>query len=217
LTERIELAEPVLRANDIVARRVRRLLEEAGVYAFNLISSPGSGKTSLLVRLLEMLRGELRMLVLVGDVQTDNDARRLRHTGVEAVQIVTGGTCHLEAPSIERQLIGRRLAELDLLIIENVGNLVCPTGYDLGEDAKVVALSVAEGDDKPEKYPGIFARADAVLLTKTDLLPHVPFDPRAAEGHIRRLQPDVPIFPVSALRDEGVAAFADWIRARAGA
>jgi hydrogenase nickel incorporation protein HypB len=210
--DRIEIAQPVLRANDAVAARVRGMLAESGVFAFNLISSPGSGKTSLLVRVLEELLPRHRILVLVGDIQTDNDARRLQQTGVEAIQIVTGGTCHLEAPSIERHLVGRDLSGLDLLVIENVGNLVCPTGYDLGEAAKVVALSVAEGDDKPEKYPGIFHKAAAVVLTKTDLLPYVPFDPKVAEGHIRRLAPDVPIFPVSTLKDEGVGAFTGWIR-----
>lgn len=214
MMERIETERPVLRANDIVAGRVREMLLSGRVFAFNLISSPGAGKTSLLIRVLEALREDYRILVLVGDLQTENDARRLRETGVEAIQIVTGGTCHLEAPSVERHLRERDLSQLDLLVIENVGNLVCPTSYDLGEAAKVVALSVTEGADKPEKYPGIFRKAEAVLLTKTDLLPYVPFDPVEAETHIRRLSPDVPLFPVSALRGEGIGVFADWIRLR---
>ncbi|HVB10694.1 MAG TPA: hydrogenase nickel incorporation protein HypB [Bacillota bacterium] len=214
---RIVVAEPVLKANDLVAARTRGLLHDAGVFSFNMMSSPGSGKTSLLVRVLEELRADYRILVLVGDIQTENDARRLRQTGVEAIQIVTGGTCHLEAPLVQRHLAGRDLSELDLLVIENVGNLVCPAGYDLGEDCKVVALSVTEGDDKPEKYPGIFLRAQAVVLTKTDLLPYVPFDPAVAERHIRDLSPDVPIFPVSTLRGDGIGAFTGWIRGRISA
>ena len=164
--------------------------------AVNLISSPGSGKTALLERTLEDFAPGTRVAVVTGDIQTDNDARRLARFGYPVKQITTGGACHLDARMVEKSLASWDLASLDLLIIENVGNLVCPTSYDLGEAAKIVLLSVTEGEDKPLKYPGIFHRAELMVLTKIDLLPYVPFDIAAARVNARKVHPAMEILEV---------------------
>ena len=179
----------VLSENDQIAARLRDAFRATGTLVVNLISSPGSGKTMLLEKTLEMLPAGTRAAVLTGDIQTDNDARRLARYGYPVRQITTAGACHLDARMVENQLAGwlDDSEPLDLLLIENVGNLVCPTSYDLGEDAKIVVLSVTEGEDKPLKYPGIFRKAQLMVLNKVDLLPYVPFDPKLALENARRI------------------------------
>ncbi|MBQ2477608.1 MAG: hydrogenase nickel incorporation protein HypB, partial [Desulfovibrio sp.] len=178
----------------------------------NLISSPGAGKTTLLERTLTDLGKEFKMAVIEGDLQTDNDARRVAATGVQAVQIDTEGGCHLDSNLILNALDNLDLTGVDILFIENVGNLVCPTEFDLGEDAKVGILSVTEGDDKPEKYPLLFNLAKAMVLNKTDLLPYVQFDVEKASRHARALNKDLPIFQVSATKGDGLEAWYGWLR-----
>jgi hydrogenase nickel incorporation protein HypB len=184
------------------------------VFCLNIISSPGSGKTSLLERTLEILPRNERVAVLTGDIQTDNDAARLRRFRFPVKQITTGGTCHLDAKMIERHLADWKLEDLDLLLIENVGNLVCPSSYDLGEDAKIVLLSVTEGEDKPLKYPTIFFKSDLLILTKTDLLPYVPFDINAAADNARRVHPSIEIVKVSCLTGNGLHEWMMWLEQR---
>jgi hydrogenase nickel incorporation protein HypB len=211
MSERVTLEKKVLSENDRVAAELRARFREHGILTLNLLSSPGAGKTTLLERTLESFpRGE-RVAVLTGDVQTDNDARRLQRFGFPVRQITTGGACHLDARMIERALADWRLEDFSLLFIENVGNLVCPSSYDLGEAAKIVLLSVTEGDDKPLKYPSIFLRSKLMLLTKTDLLPHVPFSLTAARENALRIQPRLDILEVSAASGAGLDAWRDWI------
>ena len=173
---RVPLEGKVLNENARVAAELRERFREHRVLVVNLVSSPGSGKTTLLEKTLEHLPTGSRVAVLTGDLQTENDANRLKRYGYPVKQIVTGGTCHLDARMIEKHIADWDLAKLDALIIENVGNLVCPSSYDLGESAKIVLLSVTEGEDKPLKYPSIFFKSELMILTKTDLLPYVPFD-----------------------------------------
>ena len=182
--------------------------------AVNLMSAPGSGKTALLEATAEALRGELRMAVLVGDLETDNDARRIRAHGVPAQQITTGGACHLDAHLVHAALHEIRLRDVDVLFIENVGNLVCPASFDLGQHRNVALLSHTEGDDKPAKYPVLFRTADLVLLTKSDLAPHLDdFDAARAERCLRALANPAPVFALSARRGAGMRPWLDWIRA----
>jgi hydrogenase nickel incorporation protein HypB len=209
----IELREPVMARNNEIAATVRARLAAAGVPALNFVSSPGSGKTLLLERTLAVLGGELRMAVVTGDVQTQNDADRLaRHTTRLVQAVVTGGACHLDARQVETALEAIDLAGTDLLFVENVGNLVCPASWDLGEDAKVVLFSVTEGEDKPLKYPKVFQQARYAVLTKTDLLPYVPFDVEQALGFARQVNPDLRFFRTSALTGEGLDAWFDFLR-----
>jgi hydrogenase nickel incorporation protein HypB len=184
------------------------------VLCLNLISSPGSGKTSLLERTLESLPPQTRVAVLTGDIQTENDANRLRRAGFPVKQITTGGTCHLDARMVDKHLAGWRLEDLDLLFIENVGNLVCPSSYDLGEAAKVVLLSVTEGEDKPLKYPSIFFKSELMVLNKIDLLPYVPFNAAAAEENARKVHPGMEIVRVSCTTREGLDAWLTWLEKR---
>jgi len=179
----------ILKENDRIAAELRARFQEHGILCLNLVSSPGAGKTSLLERTLESFAPGERVAVLTGDIQTDNDAVRLARAGFPVQQITTGGTCHLDARMIEKALAAWNLEELDLLLIENVGNLVCPSNYDLGEAAKVVVLSVTEGEDKPLKYPAMFFRSELLILNKVDLLPHVPFDLRQARANAQRVHP----------------------------
>lgn len=205
---RIEVREKVLARNNELAAEVRRRLTEAGVPALNLVSSPGAGKTLLLERTLEALGSVLKIGVITGDVQTENDARRLARCTDALVQaVVTGGGCHLDALQILTALEAIDLHRTDLLFIENVGNLVCPANWDLGETAKVVVFSVAEGEDKPLKYPKVFEEADYVVLNKIDLLPHVPFSVDRAMAYARQVNPALRFFLVSALKEEGME---DW-------
>jgi hydrogenase nickel incorporation protein HypB len=212
--ERVPLEKKVLSENDRLAAELRAKFQEHGIYCLNLISSPGSGKTSLLERTLESFPATERVAVLTGDIQTENDANRLRRFGFPVKQITTGGTCHLDAKMIERHLADWRLEDIDLLLIENIGNLVCPSSYDLGEAAKVVVLSVAEGEDKPLKYPSIFFKSDLLILNKTDLLPYVPFDINAAAENARRIHPDIEIVKVSCLSRNGLHEWLSWLEQR---
>jgi hydrogenase nickel incorporation protein HypB len=208
---RVPLEQKVLSENDRIAATLRERFLKYGVLCVNLISSPGSGKTSLLERTLEMLPRSSRVAVLTGDIQTENDAERLRRFGYPVKQITTGGTCHLDARMIERHLADWKLEDLDILFIENVGNLVCPSSYDLGEAAKIVVLSVTEGEDKPLKYPSIFFKAVLMILNKVDLLPYVPFDIAAAEENARRVHPGMEILRLSCLRGNGFPEWLAWL------
>ena len=208
---RVPLEKKILSENDRVAADLRERFKEHGTLCLNLISAPGSGKTSLLEKTLESLPQSERVAVLTGDIQTENDATRLRRFGFPVKQITTGGTCHLDARMIERHLADWRLEEIDLLFIENVGNLVCPSSYDLGEAAKIVLLSVAEGEDKPLKYPATFHHADLMILTKTDLLPYVPFQLELVRENARRVQPEIEILELSCTTSEGLDRWYAWI------
>ncbi len=209
--ERLPLERKVLSENDRIAANLRAQFAERGILCLNLISSPGSGKTSLLERTLESLDKTDRVAVLTGDIQTENDAKRLARFGFPVKQITTGGTCHLDARMIEKGLAGWNLADIDLLLIENVGNLVCPSSYDLGEAAKVVVLSVAEGEDKPLKYPSIFFKSGLLVLNKVDLLPYVSFDIDAAEANARQIHRDIEIVRVSCRTCDGLRDWLGWL------
>jgi hydrogenase nickel incorporation protein HypB len=211
---RVPLEKKVLSENDRIAAELRQRFRENHVLVVNLISSPGSGKTSLLEKTLEALPRSERVAVLTGDIQTENDANRLKRFGFPAKQITTGGTCHLDARMIERHLADWRLDELDLLFIENVGNLVCPSSYDLGEAAKIVLLSVTEGEDKPLKYPSIFFKSELLVITKTDLLPYVPFDIRKAEENARKVHPGMEIVRISCTAGDGLKEWMQWLEQR---
>ncbi|WP_315900603.1 hydrogenase nickel incorporation protein HypB [Halomonas sp. DP8Y7-1] len=209
----IEIETDVLSRNNRIADSVRQQLEAKGVLSLNLVSSPGSGKTTLLVETIRRL-GPDGLAVIEGDQQTANDAQRIRETGVPALQVNTGKGCHLDASMIERALPRVMPAELGLLFIENVGNLVCPSGFDLGEDAKVVILSLTEGEDKPLKYPHMFAAASLMLLSKMDLAPHVDVDIEACEAYARQINPDIEIIRLSARSGEGMDRWLQWIAQR---
>ena len=206
--ERVPLERKVLNENERVAAGLRASFEQHDILCLNLISSPGSGKTSLLERTLESFDRSERVALLTGDIQTENDAKRLARFGFPVKQITTGGTCHLDARMVEKALADWRLEDIDLLLIENVGNLVCPSSYDLGEAAKVVVLSVAEGEDKPLKYPSIFFKSELLILNKIDLLPYVSFDIAAAEENAQRIHSGMQIVRTSCRTGEG---FADWL------
>ena len=213
---RVPLERKILSENDRVAAELREQFRESGTFCLNLISAPGSGKTMLLERTLASLPRTDRVAVLTGDIQTDNDAARLRRFGFPVKQITTGGTCHLDARMIERHLADWRLHDIDLLFVENVGNLVCPSSYDLGEAAKIVLLSVTEGEDKPLKYPSIFFKSELLVLTKVDLLPYVPFDIAVAEENARRVHPEMEIVRVSCTSDGGIPEWLAWLEQRKG-
>jgi hydrogenase nickel incorporation protein HypB len=210
----VPLEKKVLKENDRIALNLRERFLSAGTLAVNLISAPGSGKTSLLEKTFASLSRSLRVAVLTGDIQTENDANRLKRFGFPVKQITTGGTCHLDASMIERHLAGWRLEEIDILFIENVGNLVCPSSYDLGETAKIVLLSVTEGEDKPLKYPSIFFKSELLVITKTDLLPYVPFDIAQAEDNARRVHPEMEILRISNASGAGLETWLTWLAQR---
>ena len=212
--ERVPLERKVLSENARIAEELRARFAEHNILCLNLISSPGSGKTSLLERTLESFAPNERVAVLTGDIQTENVALRLARFGFPVKQITTGGTCHLDARMIERALADWRLEDIDLLLIENVGNLVCPSSYDLGEAAKIVVLSVTEGDDKPLKYPSIFFKSALLVLNKIDLLPYVPFDIAAAEENARKTHAGMEIVRVSCLRRDGLADWLRWLQSK---
>lgn len=212
--DRIPMEGKVLNENSRVAAGLREKFREQQVFVINLISSPGSGKTTLLEKTLEALPKSTRVAVLTGDLQTENDADRLKRYGFPVKQIITGGTCHLDARMIEKHIADWDLGALDLLIIENVGNLVCPSSYDLGESAKIVLLSVTEGEDKPLKYPSIFFKSELMVLTKTDLLPYVPFNADLALANARRVHPGMEIVKVSSLANEGLREWLSWLSRR---
>lgn len=214
---RVPLEKKVLSENDRIAAQLRECFRENGVLCLNLISAPGSGKTMLLEKTLEALPRSERVAVLTGDIQTENDATRLKRFGFPVKQITTGGTCHLDARMIERHLADWRLDEIDLLLFENVGNLVCPSSYDLGEAAKIVLLSVTEGEDKPLKYPSIFFKSELLVITKTDLLPYVPFDIAKAEENARRVHPGMEVVRTSCTMGDGLNDWLEWLGKRKGA
>jgi hydrogenase nickel incorporation protein HypB len=215
---RIEVREKVMARNDEIAADVRRRLDASGVPCFNLVSSPGSGKTALLERTLQELGDELNIAVVTGDVQTENDAERLAvHTDRLVQAVVTNGACHMDARQILVALEQISLEDTDLLIIENVGNLVCPASWDLGETAKIVIFSVTEGEDKPLKYPRMFERSTWAVLSKTDLLPHLPFDPDRAVAFAHDVNPELEFFFTSALTGDGMDEWCEFLRQRARA
>jgi hydrogenase nickel incorporation protein HypB len=210
----IPLERKVLSENDRIAGELRARFAAHGILCLNLVSSPGAGKTSLLERTLEAFAPRQRVAVLTGDIQTDNDAVRLARFGFPARQITTGGTCHLDARMIEKAIADWNLADLDVLLIENVGNLVCPSSYDLGEAAKIVVLSVTEGEDKPLKYPAMFFRSELLILNKIDLLPYVPFSIAQARENAQKVHPGMEIIEVSCLTGEGLPNWQGWLENR---
>ncbi len=212
--ETIPLQRKVLSENDRLATDLRERFAAHGILCLNLISSPGSGKTSLLERTLAQWPAEVRPAVLTGDIQTENDANRLRRFCGRVKQITTGGACHLDARMVEAALTDWRLDEIDLLLVENVGNLVCPASYDLGEAAKLVLLSVTEGEDKPLKYPSIFFKSELVVVNKIDLLPYVPFDLAKAEDNARKVHPGVEIIRTSCTTQQGIGEWLGWLQRR---
>jgi hydrogenase nickel incorporation protein HypB len=211
----ISIERAILSKNDRLARDNRRAFAARGVFALNIVSSPGSGKTSLLVKTIEKLRGREEVAVIEGDQQTSNDADRIRAAGAPAIQINTGKGCHLDAHMVSHAFGKLRVEPGAVLFIENVGNLVCPAAFDLGEAKRVVVLSVTEGEDKPLKYPDMFATADLMLLNKCDLLPHLDFDVGKCLANALRVNPRLRTFIVSARSGEGLDAFVAWIEALA--
>ncbi|QID16863.1 hydrogenase nickel incorporation protein HypB [Nitrogeniibacter mangrovi] len=211
--EMVRIERDILGKNDALAGDNRHWLTERGVLALNLVSSPGSGKTTLLCRTIEALRHRVPVAVIEGDQQTDFDADRIRATGAPALQINTGKGCHLDAAMVAQALPRLEVVDDSLLLIENVGNLVCPAAFDLGEAHKVAILSVTEGEDKPLKYPDMFAAADVMLLNKVDLLPYLSFDADRAVDYALRVNPALTVFRVSATTGEGFDAWLAWIEA----
>ncbi|MGE5834520.1 MAG: hydrogenase nickel incorporation protein HypB [Acidobacteriota bacterium] len=211
----ITIERKVLEKNDVIAAANRARFAKLGLIVINLVSSPGAGKTTLLERTIERLRDRMNVGVIEGDVHTDLDAQRVARYGVPVVQIVTNGGCHLEARLVADALEQLDLGTLDLLVIENVGNLVCPANYDLGEAMKVVVLSTTEGDDKPLKYPAMFRNASALVVKKIDLLPYVSANVAAIRRNARLTNPDLTIFETSATTGAGVSAWCDWLAAKA--
>jgi hydrogenase nickel incorporation protein HypB len=213
-TRLVEVRQHVLKYNDVVARALRERFRAAGVFVVSLVSSPGAGKTAFLEKVLERLRPRRRVAALVGDLATDNDARRLARSGAPVRQITTGTVCHLEAEMVRRALEDWDLGELDYLFIENVGNLVCPATFDLGEDLRLVLFSVTEGEDKPLKYPTIFHTADVALITKIDLAAAAEFDRAAARRGIESVRPGMAVGEVSARTGEGMEDWLRWLEGR---
>ena len=211
--ERVPLEKKVLNEIDRIAAELRASYREHGILCLNFISSPGAGKTTLLEHTLAGFNGE-RVAVLTGDIQTDNDATRLARYGFPVRQITTGGTCHLDARMIQRHLSEWRLEDIDLLLVENVGNLVCPSSYVLGEHAKIVLLSVTVGEDKPLKYPSIFFKSELLVMTKIDLLPYVPFNIDAARANARKVHPAMEIIGLSCTTGAGLDQWQSWLQKR---
>jgi hydrogenase nickel incorporation protein HypB len=210
----VEVRQNVLKQNDLLARELRARFRANGVYVVSLVSSPGTGKTAFLEKMLTLLRPERSVAALVGDLATENDAARLARSGAPVRQITTGTVCHLDATMVESALEDLSLEGLDMLFIENVGNLVCPSSYDLGEDLRLVLLSVTEGEDKPLKYPTIFNTADVALITKMDLAAAVEFDLQAARANIQGVRPGMQVFEVSAKTGEGMTEWLQFLRLR---
>ncbi len=212
-TRRIKIERDILTQNNHYATQNRHYFSAHGIFALNLVSSPGSGKTTLLVQTIQRLRNQFPIAVIEGDQQTDHDAIRIRGTGASATQINTGKGCHLDAVMIDRALQQMHLENNSLLFIENVGNLVCPASFDLGEAHKVIILSVTEGEDKPLKYPDMFQAADLLLLNKCDLLPHLTFDTGLAIEYAHRVNPALPVIQISATQGSGMTPWLQWIDA----
>ena len=207
----IKVMHQVMEWNEDVSDAVKAELAEHQVCLINVMGSPGAGKTSMIVSLINRLRETYRIGVIEGDIASNVDAEKIKAQGIAAVQINTGGACHLESNMISRAIDVLDLERLDLIIVENVGNLVCPTDFDLGENAKVMILSVPEGDDKPLKYPGVFQAAKVVILNKVDTMPVFNFDREAFDASVRQLNPQAPIFPIAATKGEGVEEWATWL------
>lgn len=208
----IEVKESVFADNDREAARVRTALGEKGTFLLNLMSSPGSGKTTTLLRTIERLRSELRMGVMEADIDSDVDARTISETGVKSIQLHTGGMCHLDAGMTRQGLEGLGTENIDLAILENVGNLVCPAEFDTGAVKNAMILSVPEGDDKPLKYPLMFSICDVLLVNKIDVAPYFNFDLDKCVERVKKLNPNIQVFPISALKGEGIEPWADWLR-----
>jgi hydrogenase nickel incorporation protein HypB len=211
---RVSVKRKVLKENDRIAEELRTGFRSRNVLTLNLISSPGAGKTSLLEQTLRRFPAGRKTAVLTGDIETDNDAKRLEPFGFPVKQITTGGSCHLDAPMVERGLAALGAGDIDVLFIENIGNLVCPASFDLGEACKIVVLSVTEGDDKPLKYPATFVRSDLVVINKTDLLPYVTFDMSRARDNAKRVHPGIDILEVSCTTGQGIDEWLGWIEKR---
>ena len=210
----IDMKQPILDKNDRLAAENRALFAKKKVFVLNILASPGSGKTSTILATIEALRDEFNIAVIEGDIASSVDSEKIKAQGIAAVQINTGGACHLESDMIKRAISVLDLDNLDLILLENVGNLVCPTDFDLGENAKAMILSVPEGDDKPLKYPGIFQVAQAIVLNKVDTMPVFDFNQDAFTEHVKQLNPTAPIFPLSATSGTGVEAWASWLAER---
>ena len=208
----ITIERKVLEKNDEIAQMNRSALKQHGVFSINLVSSPGSGKTSILEQTLGILRSRLRIGVIEGDVQTDFDAQRVAHYQVPVIQIVTNGGCHLEARLVQDAMAKMDLQQLDLLVIENVGNLVCPANYDLGEGLKVVVVSTTEGDDKPLKYPGMFRQASVLIINKIDLLPYVNCNLAALKQNALNINPSLKVFETSCTTGVGIPEWCHWLK-----
>ncbi len=211
----IDIQKNVLEANDTQADINRKYFKEKNVFVLNMMSSPGSGKTQTLCKTFEKLLPDIKTGVIVGDICTDNDAQRLKKTGVRATQINTdkfGGDCHLEANLILESAKKIKAADLDLLVVENIGNLVCPAEFDIGEDARAVVLSVTEGEDKPVKYPLMFQVADMAILNKIDLLPHLDFDKKLVVENMHQVHPNMPVFELSAKTGQGFEPWIEWLK-----
>ncbi|MCB0270088.1 MAG: hydrogenase nickel incorporation protein HypB [Calditrichia bacterium] len=201
----------LLKANDYVAEMIRKQMFDQNILLINLVSSPGSGKTSLLEETIKLLKDRVNIAVLEGDLQTERDAERIRKHGIQALQIVTGGICHLEAQMIQQAMPNLDLSDVDILFIENVGNLVCPASYDLGEDIRVTLVSVTEGDDKPKKYPSMFLTTDIMLVTKSDLLPYVPFSVDAVIKDAHEVNAAIQPFVLSSMKGDGMEEWCDFL------
>ena len=212
MTEKVSVEKKVLSKNDEIASEIRAALRKQGIVTLNLVSSPGSGKTSLLERTLKALNDKLKMALIAGDVQTENDALRLSQAGGKIVRpLITGGACHLDAQMVKKVLEKLDLTGTDILFIENVGNLVCPSSYDLGEDMKVVLISTTEGDDKPLKYPAMFRRSSVMILNKIDLLGMSNFNPEQVKKNALSINPNLTIFETSCTMDTGLEAWYNWL------
>ncbi len=209
----IDINKSVFEKNDALASQLRKRFADNHVYVVDICASPGAGKTSTILATIDALCDEFNIAVIEGDIASSVDAERIKASGIPAVQINTGGACHLESSMITRAVDVLDLERLDLIIVENVGNLVCPTDFDLGENAKVIILSVPEGDDKPLKYPGIFEVSQAVILNKVDTAPLFNFDKEAFREAVRTLNPNAPIFPISATAGQGVEEWTEWLAA----
>lgn len=212
--KKVDLKQKVLTANEKIALANRKRFAEAGTLVLNFVSSPGSGKTSLIEETVKALRDEYRMFVVAGDLMTENDAARIARHGVEAVQICTGEACHLDARMVDEKLLKDDMTPRDLVMIENVGNLVCPASFDLGEDFKVLLVAVGEGDDKPVKYPPMVRASEVLVITKTDLEPYTDSNPGIIEQNALKIQPKMAVFRVSCKTGEGLKQWIDWLRSR---
>ncbi|WP_435624271.1 hydrogenase nickel incorporation protein HypB [Flagellimonas sp.] len=201
----------LLKANDFVADIIRKEVAKTKTLLINITSSAGSGKTTLMQKTAEKLKDKINLAVMVGDLETERDAERIRETGIHALQIVTGGICHLEAQMVHQVLDKFDLENLDLLFIENVGNLVCPASFDLGEDFRVTLIATTEGDDKPKKYPKMFLTSDLMLVSKSDLLPYLPFSVEAVTKDAREVNHELEVIQISSLSDEGIDEWCDWL------